>query len=1070
MKRSKLLQHLMMLAVMLIASGGTVKAQPSDEAYEAAKNSDMGTWNFTTAKMVDLGGFEVRFKLDTNLGLAEWCETYANNTFPESLNIPKYITVDEKDYIVVSSSGYAAYEQLNTKYVSLPNTLRRVGSYTYYPFKNVKYTFLKEDVELICDNAFYGWNDKTIYFEGVVPPYVQGSLAGDPRNFHVECYVPEEGFRDYVKADGIKDQLVVSDKWNDITGFSNVTIDKCNSGELGYLVVADILPDVRTYAEVNKLTIKGGTMDESDWYALRQMPNLVYLDLYDMDIEEIPAGALDGCWQISRIFLPKKLKAIRGRALRGTRLWEITLPSGLEEITGEEVFRDCDSLKSVWIPDGVESLPYRCFAWCDKLHEVRLSENLATMGSQCFIDCDLYELELPGSLEGISSECFYSNNNLTNVTFGEGIGYVSSYAFQNCTRLGETEPIIMPSTLKTIDYYGFAYCTEMKKIIFNEGLEKIDGYAFQSCENLRHVTLPSSLIYCLYSPFRGCTQLIQISCLSLLPPTVRNIVVSGEVRDIKLSVPMWSFQEYMTTPGWLEFQQNLVIDPDIRPENVYINKEFEFVLGEDQNLKDYEPNIRMFYNTDDIDDGFGHTKYERGNLTISNRSKLKINDFSMYFSPYAKYHADYNHFYYGVDYDASRTQYNPNSLIVRGELRAEDQTINLMLRNDTWQFISFPFDVNMSDIVPEDNLTQWVVRYYDGAERAAQNFGNTWKNLTASDVLEAGKGYIMKCYLNNPKDNLVCFTVTPVTESTNRQKLFTSEDVTTTLADYPTQNQLLTSDRSWNLIGNPYPCYYDTRYIDTEAPFLVWDSYYQKYVAFSPVDDNYVLNPGEAFFIQRPIAGDGNLTFRKGGRQTHRNPNDLVVQEAKEFAFGKKSSRTVLNITLTGEETSDRTRVVFNDKAEMGYEVSRDAALFAAMSAEASQIWSVNGNVKYAINERPMGDGIVELGITCGKTGTYTIALGQNNGAESVVLVDRQTGKKTEISTEQGYTFQASAGDITGRFYLSGGEVDGIRSIDNGQLTIDNEGEGAVYDLSGRRVNADEKGIVIKNGTKMLNK
>ena len=136
------------------------------------------------------------------------------------------------------------------------------------------------------------------------------------------------------------------------------------------------------------------------------------------------------------------------------------------------------------------------------------------------------------------------------------------------------------------------------------------------------------------------------------------------------------------------------------------------------------------------------------------------------------------------------------------------------------------------------------------------------------------------------------------------------------------------------------------------------------------------------------------------------------------------------------------------------------------MSLEASQIWTANGGVKYAINERPLGDGIVELGVTCGKTGTYTIALGANSGAESVVLVDRQTGKKTEISTEQGYTFQASAGSITGRFFISGSEADGINGIASDSKNVETE----TYNLKGQQVRSDEKGIVIKNGIKMLNK
>ena len=1069
MEKRDTLKHFVMLAVMLIASSGTVSAQMSD-AIKAAMESDMSTWNFSTTKTVEIDGVNFRFRVDDNLGLAEWYYVNSSNSYSEELNIPETVTIGEKEYVVVASYGYAAYEQRNTTKINLPQTMRRLGDYTFYPFFNVKNITIPENVEVLGSSVFYTWTNQNIHFTSVTPPTV-GSLTGNKDSYHVKVFVPSAGFRDYVKTEGIEGQCIISEDWNQEGAFSTVNTGQCSSGELGYIVVSDILPDVRTYAEVNKLIINKGTIDKTDWYAMRQMPNLIYLDLSGLSIEEIPAGALDNCWQLETIIFPESLKYIRERALRNTGVRELNFPNGLSEISGSENFRNCDSLTSVTIPDGVTTLPNDCFYDCNNLHEVNLPNFLTSMGSYCFDNCDLYELHLPGTLKGVSDYCFSNNKNLTKIVFADGPTYVGYYSFSNCERLGESEPVSLPSSMRTLYDYSFRGCTNMIAVNLNEGLENIYSYAFSGCKTLKEVTLPSSLIYCLNYPFYGCSGIESISSLALLPPTVRNYVITYEARNIQLRVPLWSFQEYMTTPGWLEFQANMVIDPNIRPDNVVINKEFEFVLGEDQNLKDYEPNIRMLYNSDEIDDGFGNRKYERGNLTISNRSKLKINDFSMFFSPYAKYYADYSLFYSNRNYDSYRTVYNPNSLIVKGELRAENQTINMMLYNDRWQFISFPFDVKMTDIVPENNLTQWVVRRYDGAERAAQHFDNTWKNLTKDDMLEAGKGYIMKCYLNNPEDYLVRFTVTPDVETVNRQRLFSPYDHTTELADYPTENPQLTSDRSWNLIGNPYPCYYDSRYIDTEAPFMVWDSYNGKYVAFSPIDDNYVLNPGEAFFIQRPTDSDGKLVFREGGRQTHRNPNDLTVEEVKAFVFGERnlseemSQRMVLNLTLTGEETMDRTRVVFNDKAAMVYEVSRDAALFAPVNPEASQIWTEADGVKYAINERPLADGIVELSVRCGKTGEYTIALGDNSRAESIVLVDRQNGKKTLISTEQGYTFEAHAGDITGRFYLCGDEATAINGV---AKTASAETE--TYNLKGQKVRADERGIVIKNGSKMLNK
>lgn len=45
------------------------------------------------------------------------------------------------------------------------------------------------------------------------------------------------------------------------------------------------------------------------------------------------------------------------------------------------------------------------------------------------------------------------------------------------------------------------------------------------------------------------------------------------------------------------------------------------------------------------------------------------------------------------------------------------------------------------------------------------------------------------------------------------------------------------------------------------------------------------------------------------------------------------------------------------------------------------------------------------------------------------------------------------------------GEITGIKAIDNGQLTIDND---RYYDLQGRKVNAAQKGVYIQNGKKVI--
>jgi hypothetical protein len=331
-------------------------------------------------------------------------------------------------------------------------------------------------------------------------------------------------------------------------------------------------------------------------------------------------------------------------------------------------------------------------------------------------------------------------------------------------------------------------------------------------------------------------------------------------------------------------------------------------------------------------------------------------------------------------------------------------------------------------------------------------------NLTADSILQAGRGYIMKCYNNTASNNdyVVEFTVTPIKESVTRQYLFTSKDREVALEENLSEFE---QNRSWNLIGNPYPCYFDTRFIDTESPFMVWDSYNKTYVAFSPVDDDYILNPGEAFFIQRPVDTE-NLLFLHDGRQTYRNPNDLTIEHS---SMRGTSGRKVMNLTLSVGSLSDRTRVVFNSKSSMDYEVGRDAAKFMSTENGVPQIWTECNGVQYSINERPEYDGKVAVALYCGTSGTYTIGVADEQ-SDGVVLEDHLCGTSTVLSSTSGYTFNASEGEIKGRFYIISSET---TDVDAKAVP---EQDKVFYNVAGQFVDGNSDDIKISNGIKSINR
>ena len=1053
----------------------TSKSADYWRAYDALETSlavqhssqvAMENWAFTNdVYTID----ELRYYLDDTNGLAKFAG-FNQSTDITTLVIPSTVRKDGKTYAVVGIDLKNHNSQEKLVNISLPKTLRYIGNYAFAYLPSMQYLEIPENVTTMGTDIFYQSNNlKTLKMNAVVPPMV-GSFSGTDKR---KVYVPDGSLHAYRLATPWNNCVLVGGEG------TSVSIDHVDAGELGHFIL-----DKATYLqEVNKLTVVSGNLNSDDWKTLKSMTNLVELDISGMTVTSIPSSAFSDRWGLEKIILPKKLEAIGNHAFSGTGLKEIELPESLTTLD-YNAFSYCASLSSVKIPGKVERISpysfYKCsnlqkvelaegikfidnqaFYYCDHLQSINFPSTLTSIGYEAFRETDLSEVNIPGSVENIGSNAFYRNKNLKKLTFGEGLVNIEGTAFSECVSI---DSIVCPSTLRTIGDATFSGCKNLKQISLNEGLVSINSYAFSGCTGLTDIVLPSTLEYCKGFAFNECGNIKTIETRSVLPPTTDgSCPLSGvDLTGVTLYVPSWSVGEYQLADGWNSFYTFQA--SNYLPQSIKVNKDFYFSLGDNDN-KEYRPNISMTWSGHEVQDVNGNTNYDRGNLTVSSRSKLAINDFDMIFSPYAKYFLDVNR-NYNYQYNNSRTQYNGTSLIVKGEMRAENVTLNLYNRRGMWQFVTFPFDVKVSDIVPESENTSWVVRGHSGAMRAAGKNDSVWVNLKADDVLEAGKGYIMHCY--NPDNDLVKFRISPLTTTVNRQLLFASDNRTLSLEENLSEFE---HNRSWNLIGNPYPSFYDTRFMEFDAPFMVWNSCAQNYYAYNPADDAYILSPGEALFVQRPV-DQKDITFLKDGRQINQYARTLIDETTQARARGKEGvQRSVFNLTLSGENTSDRTRVVLNDEASMTYEMNKDAAKFASTVPTVAQIYSWNGESRYAINERPTGSGIVNLGVHCGTKGTYTIALA-NAVDGQVILEDKLMNISTEITADKGYSFEAEAGDDDSRFVLhitrgigGGDDTTGINGI-----TTETGEKQEVYSLDGIKMNAAKKGVYIQNGKKIIKK
>lgn len=144
---------------------------------------------------------------------------------------------------------------------------------------------------------------------------------------------------------------------------------------------------------------------------------------------------------------------------------EYTVSSETTEIAAS-AFEGRTALKSIIIPDSVESIGERAFAECSSLTEVSLPENLKYIYEYAFYDCTaLPSIKLPASLDNVSFMTFGNCKSLKSIEFPEteqtGSLCLSSRAFSNCG----LENVTIPKSV-SLDYIPFYGCYSLKSVKF----------------------------------------------------------------------------------------------------------------------------------------------------------------------------------------------------------------------------------------------------------------------------------------------------------------------------------------------------------------------------------------------------------------------------------------------------------------------------------------------------------------------------------------------------------------------------------------------------------------------------
>lgn len=781
----------------------------------------------------------------------------------------------------------------------------------------------------------------------------------------------------------------------------------------------EALGHVNTLPEMRALRLSG-KMNASDWNDISKMTGLVAIDMTNVDIETIPANAFTNT-AIRFIDFPKTLKTIGSSAFYDKLLTgPLVLPEGLDSIASEafyrnyitdvtipasvrvinsSAFRGNASLVSVTLGSGLTSISSLCFYECSNLAIVKGGENIKTIGSNAFKNCKLLTSAADLAPVSVGDYAFQNCEKLDFFNFSN-IKTYGREAFEYCYALKEAD-------LSTATSFGadcFYNCYNLKRVKLGDNITTIPGGAFYACNALEEVVLGSSI----NSLGNNCFGNNQANALKRVYITAPAPPAAGSTpfyspTSITLYVPEYAMVSYKLDNYWSKFTK---VEPNPNtPDKVNIYKKLELTS-----------NARI-PNSPDIYLGKG------GSLIVNG-------DNAQTFGKYTQY------------MNIGETS---SSLISRCNQMTStssqfDFFIGATSGSGYWYYLCMPFDVKRSDIILPEG-TSIAVRYYDSESRATNGVVGNWKDVSADAVLQTGKGYIFR----SSKEGNVGF---PATEETHNS-IFRSEAITTPLVQYPAVES---ANAGWNLVGNPYPCFYDIYYMDFAAPITTWDVENRTYKAYSSTDDEFVLTPLQAFFVQKPELVDA-ITFQPAGRQINKTIDHSALA-MRRAARSQQVQRKLVDVSLTCADRTDRTRVVVNANASDDFCADNDAVKMMAYEGT-PQIYTIAGTDQLAVNEGAHRDGSVALGMYLPADDVYTIAVDRDE--LGVKLLDYG------VEVEMPYTFSAAEGYADDRFTLT------FETTTTGINTIATDADNAIYTIDGRRVNSTaKKGIYIQNHKKIV--
>ena len=168
---------------------------------------------------------------------------------------------------------------------------------------------------------------------------------------------------------------------------------------------------------------------------------------------------------------------------------KISIPASIDGLPvtsiGEGAFFDCENLKTVLLPETIESIEKGAFYNCTNLQDINFPSQLKNIGKAAFYNCSLLTFDNSWKVDNIGELAFYNCDSIEKISLNQA-GFIGEGAFANCDSL----EIVESSYSKYLNGGKNFYCPS---ITLSDALTVVDHMGYYGWPYLVSATIPKSV-------------------------------------------------------------------------------------------------------------------------------------------------------------------------------------------------------------------------------------------------------------------------------------------------------------------------------------------------------------------------------------------------------------------------------------------------------------------------------------------------------------------------------------------------------------------------------------------------